>query len=54
MIIDYAIVSTNDNPTYKDFWEVVKPVWINHIKIKPILVNIGDCDEVIDQLPFGP
>ena len=40
MIIDYAIVSTNDNPTYKDFWEVVKPVWINHIKIKPILVNM--------------
>jgi hypothetical protein len=49
MIIDYAIVSTNDNPTYKDFWEVVKPVWINHIKIKPILVNIGDNDEVIDN-----
>lgn len=49
MIIDYAIVSTNDNPTYKDFWEVVKPVWINHIKIKPILVNIGDYDEVIDN-----
>jgi len=49
MTIDYSIVSTNENPTYKDFWEVVKPVWIHHVKINPILVNIGDSDDIIDH-----
>ena len=49
MKIDYAILSTNEKPLYKDFWPVVKPVWINYIKIKPILVIISDIDEVIDH-----
>lgn len=48
MKIDYSILSTNDNPTYKDFWEVVKPVWVGHIKIKPILVLITNEDSIND------
>lgn len=49
MKIDYAILSTNEKPLYKDFWPVVKPVWINYIKIKPILIEITDVDEVNDH-----
>lgn len=48
MNIDYAILSTNEKPLYFDFWEVVKPVWINHIKIKPLLINICNVDRVQD------
>lgn len=48
MNIDYAILSTNDNPMYMDFWTVVKPVWINHVKIKPILVLIDSEDYIKD------
>jgi len=46
MNIDYVIVSTDENPLYSDFWEVVKPVWNNKINIKPILVNITNNNKV--------
>lgn len=49
MKIDYAILSTNEKPLYKDFWPVVKPVWVDYIKIKPILIIISDVDEVVDH-----
>lgn len=49
MDIDYVIVSTDNNPLYSDFWEVIKPVWYNKINIKPLLVNISDNDSVIEQ-----
>lgn len=49
MKIDYAIVATDNNPLYFDFWEVVKKVWINKIKIKPLLIYITDVDEVRDN-----
>lgn len=48
MDIKYAILSCDDNPLYKDFWEVIKPIWINKIKIKPILAHITDNNDVID------
>lgn len=48
MKIDYVIVSTNDNPTYYEFWDIVKDLWINLIGIKPILVEICDEDSVTD------
>jgi hypothetical protein len=48
MKIDLAIVSTNENPLYYEFWEIVKNLWINLIGIKPILVDICDKDEKID------
>lgn len=49
MTIDYAIVSTDQNQMYKDFWPIVKNLWINLIGIKPILVEISNCNEIIDQ-----
>jgi hypothetical protein len=48
MKIKYAIVSSNDNPTYLDFWPIVKELWVNLINIKPILVLISDKDIVTD------
>jgi hypothetical protein len=52
MKIDYVIVSTNDNPLYYEFWDIVKNLWINLIGIKPILVKIGDNDNIIDYGEF--
>ncbi len=49
MKIDYAIVSTDQNEMYKDFWSIVKNLWINLIDITPILVEIGDYNEIIDD-----
>lgn len=49
MKIDYVIVSCNDNPTYFDFWEIVKKLWIDLIGIKPILVKISNNDIVEDH-----
>jgi hypothetical protein len=46
MKIDYVIVSSDDNPLYLDFWEIVKRLWIDLIGIKPILVKISDNDNV--------
>jgi hypothetical protein len=48
MKIDYAIVSSDDNPLYFEFWEIVKRLWIDLIGIKPILVKISDNDNVED------
>jgi hypothetical protein len=48
MKIDYAIVSSDNNPLYFEFWEIVKRLWIELIGIKPILVKISDNDNVED------
>jgi hypothetical protein len=45
MKIDYAIVSSDKNPLYLDFWEIVRYAWIK-IGIKPILVFISDKDDI--------
>jgi hypothetical protein len=44
MKINYAIVSSDCNPMYLDFWPIVRDLWIKLIKIKPILVLISDKD----------
>ena len=49
MKIDYAIVSSDSNRMYLDFWPIVRDLWINKIQIKPILVYIGDSDQIIDN-----
>lgn len=49
MKIDYAIVSSDSNPMYLDFWPIVKNLWSNVIKIKPILALISDRDLIIDN-----
>ena len=49
MKINYAIVASDNNPMYLDFWPIVRDLWINLIKIKPILVLISDKDKVTDN-----
>ena len=49
MKINYAIVSSDSNPMYVDFWPIVRDLWIGIIKIKPILVLISDKDLVTDN-----
>ena len=49
MKIDYVILSTDSNPLYYEFWDVMKKIWIEHIGIKPILVRLSDKDEIIDN-----
>ena len=46
--IDRAIVSTNDNPMYIDFWPVVAQAW-KRIGIKPTLALIGDETVKVDE-----
>jgi hypothetical protein len=48
MKIDFAIVSTNENQLYYEFWETVKNLWVKVINIKPILVEISDKEEMKD------
>jgi hypothetical protein len=48
MKIEYAIVSSNNNRTYLDFWPIVNNLWSNLIGIKPILVLISDKNLVTD------
>lgn len=49
MKIDYAIVSSDRNKFYYDFWEPCKKVWHHHIGIKPLLVYISDKDRVTEK-----
>jgi hypothetical protein len=49
MEIKYAIVSSDENPLYRDFWPIVRDLWSNHIGIKPVFLFITNKDEVIDH-----
>jgi hypothetical protein len=49
MEIKYAIVSSDENPLYYDFWPIVRDLWSNHIGIKPVFLFITNKDEVIDH-----
>lgn len=49
MKIDYAVVSSDDNPMYLEFWESVKNLWFNLIGIKPILIKISNHDAVYEH-----
>lgn len=46
MNIDYAIVSSDTNPMYYDFWPIVRKLWSSHIGIKPIFVYFSDKNSV--------
>ena len=50
MKIDYAIVASDGNPMYLDFWPTVRDLWVKLIKIKPILVLISDKNLVTDNV----
>ena len=46
MKIDYAIMASDSNPDYLDFWEPVSKVWNIKMGITPILIHIGDGDNI--------
>lgn len=47
-MIDYVIISSDDNPTYKDFYEVVSKKWLE-LGFKTYYINITDKDEIIEN-----
>ena len=56
MNLDYVIVSTDNNPFYDGYWEIVRDAWINVVGVKPILVVIGDYtffDDYGDYIKLG-
>ncbi len=42
MKIEYAIISSDDNSTYLDFWPVVSKLWKIKFDITPILIYFGE------------
>jgi hypothetical protein len=51
MKIDYVIISSDDNPMYKDFYPIVAKRWLS-LGCKTYYVNITDTDEIIEN-EFG-
>jgi hypothetical protein len=49
MNIDYVIVSSDNNPTYLDFWDITKKMWCDLVGIKPVLLKISDKDNYTDN-----
>lgn len=52
MNIDYVIVSSDNNKLYLDFWPIVRDMWYDLVKIKPILVLISDRDFITENEKF--
>ena len=48
MNVDYVIISSDDNPMYKDFYPVVAKRWIE-LGYKTYYLNITDTDEIIEN-----
>lgn len=46
--IDYVIISSDDNPTYSDFYDIVSRRW-NEIGIKTYYLHITNKDEIIEN-----
>ncbi len=53
MKIDYAIVSSNSNSTYLDFWPIVSKLWKEKIGIEPILIYIDENQDVKLSEEYG-
>ncbi len=50
-MIDYVIISSDDNPMYKDFYPIVAKRW-SDLGFKVYYINITDSDEIIEN-EFG-
>jgi len=50
-MIDYVIISSDDNPMYRDFYPIVAKRW-NDLGFKTYFINITDCDDIIED-EFG-
>ena len=48
LIIDRAIVSSDSNPDYLDFWPIVAKAW-NKLGIRPTLALIADKSVQVDE-----
>lgn len=46
--IDYVIISSDDNPLYKDFYPIISKRWFD-LGIKTYYINITDSDEIIQN-----
>ena len=53
MKVNYAILGSDENPFYLDFWPIVSKVWNNVFGVKPILGLICDEDSEIYNDEFG-
>jgi hypothetical protein len=42
MIVDYAVMASDDNELYLDFWLPVSKLWKERIGITPVLLYFGD------------
>jgi hypothetical protein len=51
MKVDYVIISSDDNPMYKDFYPIVAQRWLD-LGYKTYYVNITDIDEISEN-EFG-
>ena len=47
-MIDYVIISSDDNPMYKDFYLIVAKRWLE-LGYKTYYLNISDTDEIIEN-----
>lgn len=50
-MIDYVIISSDDNPMYKDFYPIVARRW-NDIGFRTYFINISDSDDIRED-EFG-
>lgn len=48
MNVDYVIISSDDNPMYKDFYPIVAKRWLE-LGYKTYYLNISDTDEIIEN-----
>ena len=46
MKIKYAIMSSDSNPLYLDFWPIVSKVWKEKFDIEPILYYIDENHDI--------
>lgn len=53
MKIDYALVGSNSNPMYLDFWPVVSKVWKTVFNVTPVLGLITNDNEEIVKDEYG-
>jgi hypothetical protein len=53
MKIDYAILSSDSNPTYLDFWPIVSKIWKEHFNITPVLYYIDNNQDVEIDETYG-
>ncbi len=51
MSIDHIIISSDNNPTYKDFYELIAQRWYD-LGFKTYYINISDKDEIVEN-EFG-